>query len=165
MGAEPEKSHKCTQCKGSHKTWSFQTIFNTVFIVLFSLSSVGLWVCLMEINRLKQTTNSLLETVSEFKDTTSNDMFHDLKRNEKQRRANDQMKNKESVYGTFKIDSKMMSKRAAIPVRPAAQTVSRKKHGVTFFFLLITTFITFHKNDNITSMIATFVDLNPNKAI
>lgn len=44
--------------------WNFQSIFNTLFTIFFILSSIGLWACLVEINKLKQSTNVLVETIS-----------------------------------------------------------------------------------------------------
>ena len=134
MGSEVKDSHKFAECKSKRIVWSYQNIFNTVFIVLFLLSSVGLWICLMEINKLKQSTNSLVETVRYLRNNPSYIQMNELKENDrKHRRQNiNNRSDFKVIFETIQNEEKHMRKRAAVPIEkaydplsPAPQRVSK----------------------------------------
>ena len=50
--------------KLSTSSFNFQIVFNTFGIIFILLTSLGLWSCLDEINRLKQSTNDFVQTLN-----------------------------------------------------------------------------------------------------
>lgn len=57
---------------------NFQGVFNTLFTIFFIVSSVGLWACLVEINKLKQSTNVLVERLSQMSGNSQRGNVQDL---------------------------------------------------------------------------------------
>jgi hypothetical protein len=137
MGSEIRDTGKHGHCDSQRTIWSSQNIFNTVFILLFILSSVGIWMCLMEINRLKRSTNSLVETIATLKGGPKYNQWYDLKYSQDSEIENgENSENKRTNinvnFDTIQMEDKSRSKRSGIPVgmaydplSPAPKTVSK----------------------------------------
>ena len=132
MGTDFKYSQRYAQCKSTNTIWTFQNIFNALFVVFFLLSSVSIWVCLIEINKLKQSTMSLVETISFLKDDKLLDTHH-IKVGAREHGWEEISKrNLKPDFETMKREVKHVSKRATVPVgkaydplSPAPQTVSK----------------------------------------
>ncbi|XP_060608190.1 gliomedin-like isoform X3 [Ruditapes philippinarum] len=130
MGVEIRDTGKHGHCDSQRTIWSSQNIFNTVFILLFILSSVGIWMCLMEINRLKRSTNSLVETIAILKGGGPKyNQWYDLKYSQDSEIENgENSENKRTNinvnFDTIHMEDKSRSKRSGIPVGMAYDPLS-----------------------------------------
>lgn len=135
---------------GLRKTfWSYQSVVNTLFALFFIVSSIGLWTCLVEISKLKQSTNSLVETVSLIKGIpffdevgNVNTAYTDLIRkygttNIRYADSYDKAENKQNK--SYKRDStdnqRSVHKRSAVPIGMAYDPLSPAPREVSHIYI------------------------------
>ncbi|XP_045215654.2 gliomedin-like isoform X2 [Mercenaria mercenaria] len=129
MDSDAKQNMTVVSCAPKRTMWSFQNIFNTLFIIFLILSSVGLWACLVEINKLKQSTNSLAETISLLRDIPGYDRLHSVNgvymdMLYEGRKSDLQPDNNDADFTTDSKDKKLVNKRAAVPIGKAYDPLS-----------------------------------------